>query len=154
MSAAAWAGPGASGNLKFGWMAGWFGSGDGSGAGALGLLVGLLVVSVGIDGLCTVDRVPCTVYEYSEAELEKLARTVNPDLCCVVPAQGVHGNVAIGYWYWYYTSHLGFDLALLALLAMRLLLRTVYNVQAAIAIAIARSVLGGASGRDLGLRVL
>ena len=115
------------------------------------------------------------MYEYSKAGAEaeeRLARTASgcpllarpravchcPDLRCtrttyMVPAQGVDGNVAvvIGYWYWYYTSHL--DLGL-ALLAMRLLLRTVHSTQAAIAIAIARYVLGGASGRDLGLRVL
>ena len=62
------------------------------------------------------------MYEHSEAGAEtgELARTVSPDLCSVILVQGVHGNVAIGYWY--YTSHLGFDLSLLP---MRLLLRTV-----------------------------
>ena len=65
-----------------GWLVGRLGAGLGGG---LGSLVGLLVVSAGIDRLCTVDRVPCTVYECSKAEAET-GEPVSPDLCCTCGA--------------------------------------------------------------------
>ena len=82
---------------------------------------------------------------YEHSETGELARTVSPDLCCVIPAQRVHANVAvaIGYWYWYYTSHLGLGLGLGLALPPMLLLRTVHSTQAAMAMAMARFVFCG-----------